>query len=229
VPTACCPWRKIHSTRECRRSQCMPQIPPKGSEWQGYSTRWPASELTCNLHLAAPNRGCVHSCPTSCPSPFACACDPSHLNECLWLAGFCAVSKHLPLPRGATSTTLSIPAIEGNGLNANVGFTVHCLSAEPHATFLRIGVSDFGNEVANESCVLGRLTPWLSRDSARHADSNSPLAPRPTPPTRSHHESGGRLRNTYGTRIELCCLFTRITVTSEANFWSTPRQVTLRA
>jgi hypothetical protein len=34
---------------------------------------------------------------------------------------------------------------------------VHCVAAEPYATFLSVNVSDGPNEVAYESAVLGRL------------------------------------------------------------------------
>ena len=82
-----------------------------------------------------------------------------------------------------------------NGANASFGETMHCVAAEPYATFLHISVTDNGEEVAYESAVLGRLL------------------------------NGYRvmqLRSALGTRIELCYLFVHITnVGSETNLWST--------
>ena len=86
------------------------------------------------------------------------------------IGGFCAVSKELPLPE-STETEASTAPVERNGMNATFrGDAVcasvltnedtgvfHCVAAEPHATFLRVAVTDRGQEVAYESAVLGRL------------------------------------------------------------------------
>ena len=78
---------------------------------------------------------------------------------------------------------------------------MHCVAAEPHATFLSIRVIDNGQEVAYESAVLGRL------------------------------QRGYRvflLRSLLGTRIELCCVLVRISFTTHSNMWLTPREVRYR-
>ena len=83
-------------------------------------------------------------------------------------------------------------------MNAPFAETVHCVAAEPHATFLRISVADSGQEVAYETAVLGRLRPGYRVL---------------------------QMRGLLGTRIELCYLFVRISFGSEPNLWPTPRQV----
>eukprot|EP00966_Prymnesium_polylepis_P325935 7381868-Prymnesium_polylepis.1 len=75
---------------------------------------------------------------------------------------------------------------------------VHCVAAEPHAVFLRVAVSDGGQEVAFETLILGRL------------------------------QRGYRvflLRSMLGTRIELCYILAKISFRGEPNLWLTPRQV----
>mmetsp|Transcript_10776 Transcript_10776/g.28272 ORF Transcript_10776/g.28272 Transcript_10776/m.28272 type:complete len:609 (+) Transcript_10776:1-1827(+) len=114
------------------------------------------------------------------------------------IGGFCGVSKALPLPHTVeTECALSLN-IKANGMNAVFGQRLHCVAAEPHATFIRIVVSDAGHEVAFESAVLGRL-----RRGYRVL----------------------QLRSTLGTRIELACLFVHISLGSELNIWATPRQL----
>jgi hypothetical protein len=71
------------------------------------------------------------------------------------LSGFCAISTTLPLPEGLEIESAT-QSVEG-GLNSTFGAIVHCAAAEPHATFLRIGVADCGREVAFETIALGRL------------------------------------------------------------------------
>ena len=83
-------------------------------------------------------------------------------------------------------------------MNPTFGKQVHCVAAEPHATFLRVSVKDGGQEVAYETAVLGRL-----RGGYRVFQLRGPL----------------------GTRIELCYLFVRVTFGTEPNRWGTPRQV----
>jgi len=111
--------------------------------------------------------------------------------------GFCAVSKTLPLPQRNEQTELVLPSHD-NGLYAPFDETIHCVAAEPHATFLRVSVSDRGQSVGFETVVLGRL------------------------------RCGYRvfqLRSASGTRIELCFLFVHISFGSEQNLWVPPRQV----
>ena len=118
----------------------------------------------------------------------------------LWrhhLAGFCGVSKNLPLPH-VVDTEASTAAVKGTGMNATFEETVHCIAAEPHATFLRVAVADCGQEVAYASAVLGRL-----RRGFRVF----------------------QMRSMLGTRIELAYLCVQISFGSEPHMWATPRQV----
>jgi len=111
------------------------------------------------------------------------------------IGGFCAVSDVLPLPQ-TVETELSLPA-QSNGMHATFHEKIHFVAAEPHATFLRVNLTDGGQEVAYETAVLGRLA-------------------------RGYRVF--RLRGQYGTRLELCFLFVRITFEVEANLWVSPRQ-----
>jgi hypothetical protein len=84
-------------------------------------------------------------------------------------------------------------------MNASFEQDIHCVAAEPHAVFLRVGIADGGHEVAFETAVLGRL-----RGGFRIF----------------------QLRGLLGTRIELAYLFVRISFGSKVmNLWPTPRQV----
>jgi hypothetical protein len=112
------------------------------------------------------------------------------------MSGFCAISKSLPLPRDI-ETEIAIPAVEGNGLNAAYNTNIFCLVAEPHATILRIALTDSGQEVAFETSIIGRL-----RYGYRVV----------------------QLRSLLGTRIEICFLFVRISFSSTPNLWAAPRQ-----
>lgn len=113
--------------------------------------------------------------------------------------GFSAVSTTLPLPQNVEHEFVT-SAIYGNGMNAPLGETVHCIAAEPHATFLRIGVidEDYRTDIAYTSAVLGRL-----RRGYRVL----------------------QLRNALGTRIELAYLLVHIGFSSETNFWPSPRHL----
>jgi len=115
------------------------------------------------------------------------------------VGGFSAVSKSLPLP--AITENEMVLSQRFDGLNAVIDEEVHCVAAEPHATFLRIGVVDGGREVAFETAVLGRL-----RGGFRVLQLRGPL----------------------GTRIELCCLFVHVSFVGEANLWPTARQLRMR-
>ena len=113
-------------------------------------------------------------------------------------AGFCAVSDLLPLPQ-RVETEYATSAVEGNGMNAPFDQTVHCVAAEPSATFLRVSVLDSNRQVvAYETAVLGRL-----RRGYRIL----------------------QLRSALGTRIELCHLLVKISFGRVPNLWATPRQV----
>ena len=81
------------------------------------------------------------------------------------IGGFCAVSEELPLTRDAQLTRRWAAEAEGpGGANVRIGRTVHCLAAEPHATFIRVAVSDChgGTEVAFETAVRRAVT-WPLR------------------------------------------------------------------
>lgn len=117
-------------------------------------------------------------------------------------AGFCAISKVLPL-EATVETEVTTLGVKGkpNGMNAEYddNLTVHCVAAEPHATFLRVAILDRGQEVAYTTIVLGRLL-----DGYRVL----------------------QMRSMLGTRIELCRLFVKIALDGgHQNRWSSPRQV----
>ena len=119
---------------------------------------------------------------------------------CFWdcSTGFCAVSRTLPVRK--IETELATRTVHKEGMNAVFGETVHCLAAEPHAVFFRVGVIDDWDdkEVAYEATLLGRL-----RRGYRII----------------------QLRGTHGTRIELCYLFVHIACSRQKNLWPTARQV----
>ena len=68
------------------------------------------------------------------------------------IGGFCAVSSKLPLPQSVVTETEPLAA-KGSGMNATLDKEIHCVAAEPHATFLRVSVRDGGQEVAYETAV----------------------------------------------------------------------------
>ena len=105
-------------------------------------------------------------------------------------AGFAALSATLPII-GNIETEFTTSAAT-NGMNASFNKMVHCVAAEPYATFLRIGVSDEGHEMAYETIVLNRL-----RRGYRVL----------------------QLRSLLGTRIELCYMFVRVRFGREVNLW----------
>jgi hypothetical protein len=104
----------------------------------------------------------------------------------------------LPLGRelGAEVTT----SAADNGVNAVFYQVIHCVAAEPLATFVRIAVVTGRVEVAYETAVLGRLRPGYRVF---------------------------RMRSMLGTRIELCYLLVNIRFWKEPNMWASPRQVLL--
>ena len=95
-------------------------------------------------------------------------------------------------------------AVKRSGMNVAFGDMMHCVAAEPHATFIRVGITnaDSTQEVAFEVAVLGRL-----RHGYRIFQCRGPL----------------------GTRIELAYLFVRIQLGQVSHFWQSPRQVCVRA
>ena len=115
------------------------------------------------------------------------------------LAGFCTSTSVLPLPENQQTleTEIASATVSLNGMNVTFGETVHCVAAEPDATFLRLSVLDRGQEVAYETAVLARL------------------------------QSGYRIfqmRSLGGTRIELCYVLVRIRLGSEPNLFLSPKQ-----
>jgi len=118
------------------------------------------------------------------------------------VGGFCAVSEKLPLAQNVEAEAHLRENSAFNGMNVQLGSTVHCCAAEPHSTFFRVGVSDDGQEVAFETAVLGRF------------------------------RLGYRvfqLRSSLGTRIELCYLFVQIAFGTEPNLWATPRELRIQS
>jgi len=116
------------------------------------------------------------------------------------IGGFCAVSKTLPVHISETESSTS--TVASNGMNAAFGETIHCVAAEPHASFLHVTMADGGCDVAYTSCVLGRL-----RRGYRIL----------------------QLRSVLGTRIELSYVLVRIQFGNHINVWPTPRQLRLAA
>ena len=113
------------------------------------------------------------------------ASSPQVKVELFAIGGTALVSRVLPPPKlGSPPTSLTTPAIVGNGLHAVLNETVHCLASEPAQTFFRVSVLDRKAEVAYETAVLGRL-----RSGYRCIEL--------------------RARST-GTKIELCTLFVHI-------------------
>lgn len=89
--------------------------------------------------------------------------------------------------------SLQTPAVDGNGLNAQFDFLVHCLSAEARETILRLVVLDGDTEVAYETAVLGALRPGYRCFHLRQM--------------------------TTGTRIELCSLLVHLEFGEAPHMW----------
>lgn len=115
------------------------------------------------------------------------------------IGGFVAMCGQLPLgpdvPALMFGTQHRTHAVAMNGLNAYFGDEVHCVAAQPSATFLRIAIEDWDQEVAFETAVLGKLRRGYRVVRLR----SLPLA----------------------TRIDLCYLLVRISFSSETNNWIT--------
>jgi len=128
------------------------------------------------------------------------------------IGGFTAVSDEVPLPTSAEGH-IALPRQRGKqrqrvsarfsdcGMNAIEQETLHCVAAEPHGTFLRVGVLEGQVERAYETMVLGRL-----RRGYRVI----------------------KLRGSLGTRIELCHLFVHVSFGTEVNVWMTPTQMRMQ-
>jgi len=166
----------------------MPSVPPRafGSR---HSSQQSGSKLAVGDAVGASHRRCSTD---RAPLPIAMLI-PAGFR----LAGFCAICKTRPFQNTEIVATLPL---KSSGMNAAIHETVHCIAAEPKATFLRVGVIDGRREVAYETAVLGRLRGGY----------------------RVLH-----LRSIHGTRQELCYLFVRISVSTEPNYWQTPRQIRL--
>ena len=118
------------------------------------------------------------------------------------IGGFAAVSSTLPLPQSVETELTLQPSSSHDGIGTVFGEAVHCVAAEPHSTFVRVGVVDGRQEVAYEVAVLAGL--------------------------RRGHRVLQLRRPTSGTRIELAYILVWITVRMETNHWQTPRQVRCR-
>jgi len=118
------------------------------------------------------------------------------------IGGLCATTSTLPLlqQQGEPEVTLSPAIVE---MTASFDEVVHCVAAEPHATFLRVAVTDRGYEVAYNTLVLGRLRFGYRVVRLRHS--------------------------LTGTRIELAYLFVKISFGSEPNVFVTPRHMRLQS
>ena len=107
---------------------------------------------------------------------------------------------HIVLPRQRAKQRGSA-RFSDCGMNAIEQESLHCVAAEPHATFLRVGVLEGKVERAYESMVLGRL-----RRGYRVI----------------------QLRGSLGTRIELNYLFVLVSFGTEVNVWMTPTQMRMQ-
>lgn len=150
--------------------------------------QWHAAELTGSF---APPDASIPSSPMITVSLHA-------------IGGFCGIFRDLsiPPPPEEVAVFYKTAAVQNNGLNALFDESVHCVAAEPDATFMRIGVSDGDQEVVYETAVLGRLR-------------------------RGYRVF--RMRNAFGTRVELCYLLVHIEFGKEANNWIAPAALRLQA
>ena len=165
-------------------------LPKRGERRQGLDGR----RAACHKHVPELTGASV-------PPTDAEVSEPSVSVSLHAIGGFCAVCGSLPLPP-LPSSEFRTPWAESDGFAARLGHTVHCVAAEPHATFLRVAVFDGEQEVAYETAVLGRL------------------------------KGGYRvllLRGQLGTRIELCQLFVRISFGAVAHEWQTQRELRMQA
>jgi len=163
--------------------------------------RFDGSRGACHKYVARELSGASVSPDNLDPS------SPSITLSLLPIGGFSAISRTqiwvtspAQPPPLATETRATTRTVKGDGMNATLGEQFHCLTVEPYATFLRVGVTDRGQEVAYETALLGRL-----REGYRVF----------------------QMRGLLGTRIEICYLFARISRASEVNVWQTPRQLRL--
>ena len=162
---------------------------PKRGE---HRPRWSTSRGACHKYApdlsgaAAPPNDKVVSSPTISMGIYP-------------VGGFCTLTETLPPPPNVKTELRSTSAVEARGgMNASFNATIHCIVSEPRTTFLRLAVTDRGQEVAYEAAILGRL-----RRGYRVL----------------------QMRSRHGTRIELCYVLVHIRFERQPNDWLTPRQV----
>ena len=124
-------------------------------------------------------------------------------------------------------TEATTHTVESNGLCAIFKQRMICLAAEPHATFIRLSVTDNGQEVAYETAVLGRLRRGYRVFWMRSLVSRSHIFdPTISVSTLRGTQLTGALTpaRQLGTRIELCYVFVKISFKLTRNDWAAPRQ-----
>lgn len=119
---------------------------------------------------------------------------PSIQLELYAIGGFCCISDCTQPEASKLQTRYRTRSVDGNGLAAEFGQTVHCLAAEPRETVLRVVVFDGEAEVAYETAVLGALRSGYRCFQLRHMRT--------------------------GTRIELCSLLVHIEIAEEPHLWA---------
>jgi len=187
-------WPPVRDTLHCISIEILSlHMSPKRGERR---PRFDGSHSACHCHH--PELSGTAAPPKSDKKPSS----PSITLALHPIGGFCAVSDTLPMPWVVQTDTKLTSSKSDNGLNVTFGQEIHCVVAEPHSVFLRVGVVDGGQEAAFELAVLGRL-----RGGFRVF----------------------QLRGMLGTRIELNFLFVCIRFGSKVvNLWPTPRQLELR-
>jgi|EP00966_Prymnesium_polylepis_P336041 hypothetical protein len=139
------------------------------------------------------------------------------------MGGFCAVSMNWNRFPQNVEVEGSTKAIQSNGMNAKFGEKVYCAAALPHTTFLRLSVSDAGQEVAYNVMVLGRLRRGYHVFQVPALETQS-LGFCACPPIGTAF-IWWQMRNLRGTRIELAYIFVKISFSTMPNLWQTPREV----
>ena len=128
----------------------MPRVPGGRAQREGYPAEQPSSKLSLAIIHSLLDRRyfTLWELESSLLSPRA------QLRP--RLAGFCAVSKVLPVPQKVQTEAITCEVLN-NGLHASFDDTVHVIAAEPDATFLRVSVLSGKRELAFEVAVVGRL------------------------------------------------------------------------
>jgi len=185
-PLAC---PRLHRTT--LRVASLHNLPKRGERRPQYS----GSRGACHAHVPELSG-------TAAPPDSSDPSSPALVFSLHPIGGFCAVSSRLPLPP-RIETEITTEAITKGGLNAIFDQNIYCVAAEPHATLLRIGVTqDRVQEVAYATIVLGKLRPGYRVFQLRGSQ--------------------------HGTRIELCHLFVHIGVGGRLNLWQNPRQMRIQ-